>query len=199
MKRLVLAPLALLFVACGGSVAETATDGGTDGGIDSAITTIDTGTTPKDSAVVVDSPPSRDAVARCNDLVNTGRVIAETNNPGELPALLGAASIPSGTYVLVESTRFTGFGGTAGPTGKTMKETLVVTPTEVQSIISQDGGPDEATTTAYAIVGSRLRVTPTCGSSTAPTVDFMFDATASAFRIGFSAGGVSMMLTFLRV
>ena len=178
-----------LLMACGGSVSVSPDDSGT-----------------RDSAVVVDSGAPIDAPdpffdagpGACNGVMNVGSVVNEVSVPAPMPRLVGATDIPSGRYVVVKSERYTGAGGASGATGNSLQETIVVTPGIVQAVVSSNGGANEATTTSYSIVGSAMRVSPTCGAgtATAPSVDLSFDVAGSTLRIGVSLAGMNAVLTF---
>jgi hypothetical protein len=202
MKRALLSVLvSALLVACGGSVNVDSTDGGSDTAVPPSDTGPTSDTTPSlDTAPSFDTGPAIDVgPGACNDLANIGAVIDEVNVPVALPKLSGATSIPSGTYVLTKNEHFTGPGGASGKTGKTLRETLVVTPGVVQAVVSSDGRPDERTTTAYSIVGSMLRTSSICSmGSTSTPVDVMFDVSGTTLRIAISIGGVNVMVTFER-
>jgi hypothetical protein len=207
MKRaLLLSFTCAVLAACGGSVSENATDGGgTDGGTDTATSIeggIDTAEPPPrfDSGFTRDSappPPIDGGPVACNDLANIGDVIDEVRIAAPLPTLVGAASIPTGTYVLVKNEIYSGTGGAAGKTGKTLKETLLVTSGEVQSVLSQNGAADKDSTLGYTISGGRkLHAVGTCGDSSTTAVDFDFEVVGTQLRIGLAAAGGSYLVTF---
>lgn len=206
----ILVSTSMMLVACGGAVSDAPGDGGTsDGGGDGGITTIDGGGVDTaepppiyDTGFKPDTsppPPTDVGPPTCNDLANVGDVIDEMRIAAPLPTLAGAASIAPGTYVLVKNEIYTGSGGAGGKTGKTLRETLSISPGVVQASISQNGSPDHHTNTTYSIVGAALRAKGTCddSSTTLGGADFAFDATATTLRIGLRVdGSTSFLLTF---
>lgn len=203
MTRTVLFVLASsVLMACGGSVAASPDDAGArDVGLDTAPV-VDSGA-PFDSTAPFDtSPPLVDAdPGACNGLANLGAPVDETNVPAPMPTLAGGTSIPSGTYVVVKSERYTGPGGAAGKTGNTLAETLAISPGIVQAVVASNGGPNEATTTSYSIVSGMMRVNATCGAGTdtAPSIDLSFEVVGPTLRLGVSFGGANAVLTFQKI
>ena len=161
--------------ACGG--------GGTGAPIDAAKSDDDDGAlgddaddNGNDDATGADVPPplcpaalGEPANAACNDVVATGPCVAPVMLDSEPPATAGGALV-AGTYDLTERILFTYAGGTTGPAGEPLAQTIVLSGAGTDwSLDFADLSAATASrqTMALTLVGSggQMRATATCPDS----------------------------------
>lgn len=112
----------------------------------------------------------------CSTFANTSGVVELVEVPAAIPAQTGG-SIAPGKYILTSYTRYTDPGGTSGPTGQTLKETLTLSATTLESVeavgtVDAGVGADERNTYAYTTAGINLALAPACGPAPGQAVTY---------------------------
>ncbi len=153
-------------VATGGGAGVTSGGGGSGGGTAGVAGAATGGSAGADASD--DGNTGGSDGGDCNTLVNTGGAVPLVAVAADLPAATGGTIAP-GKYVLTEFTKYDGSDGGTGPTGSTLKETLLLTASTLDSVEaggSVDGGlgPDERATYSYTAAGTTLALAPSCGT-----------------------------------
>ncbi len=101
----------------------------------------------------------QDPNAPCSTLVNVAQPVDIVDQAGDPPAPAGGVLV-DGTYVVRKAVRYTGAGGSSGPSGKTVQMTIRLTGQDAESIF--DNVPRRA---RVQVDGVNLRTTAICPSS----------------------------------
>jgi hypothetical protein len=134
------------------------------------------GTTPVD-------PDAGTVTGACNDILANGPLVDEVNVSGSAPAGTGG-TIADGTYDLTEDRNYVGAAG-AGPTGVQLRETLVVSGSELD-FLTLSGGKETRQTYTFATSGAGISISKTC-PTTAPTQQGQFSLVGSQLILLFGA------------
>ncbi len=196
MKGICLVVVAACLLAC--SSEDEAVDAPTDSGVD---VTVEAGTD-AGADVTEDAPQEADsdgAPSECNTVANVGSVIqqmfvatdAVTGNGGTLVA---------GTYVLTAAAVYVGAGGSSGPTGLTLQDTVAIDDAGLyQRVVSAiddaglDGSPIHQNG-SFIVNGSSIQVAQTCPPGSQPFTSY--DSDGTKFRIYAPAVGVNPAVMF---
>jgi hypothetical protein len=127
--------------------------------------------------------------AVCPSLENDGAIVTVENVGETIPAAIGG-TIATGTYSLTAENYYTGVGGTAGPTGATVQETLSITDTSL--VFSLATGDLEAGTLgdsaissgAYTASGMTLTFEEDCPLATNTALGYSVDGNTLHILIG---------------
>lgn len=106
-------------------------------------------------------PPQeqQDPNAPCSTLVNVAKAVDIVDQAGDPPAPAGGVLV-DGTYVVTRAVRYTGAGGSSGPSGKQVQMTVRLKGQDAESIF--DNVPRRA---RVQVDGVNLRTTAICPSS----------------------------------
>lgn len=148
--------------ASGGSGGSAGTSGAPSGGAAGSG-----GSAGSDASTDADAGDAGDAGGACNTIVNTSGVVELVAVAAQAPAQTGGA-ITQGKYVLTEYTQYTGADGGVGPTGSTLKETLMISAATLDGVQAEGSveagiGADQRYTHAYTAAGNTLALAPSCG------------------------------------
>lgn len=107
----------------------------------------------------------------CNALANTAAAIDEMAVAEDMPVGAVGGEIAEGTYHLTSRITYVGTGGMSGSLGHTRKQTVVITRAgegnyDLDSVLSDDGEPDEHASLTAMSNGSIVRVDVTCPTQT---------------------------------
>lgn len=135
----------------------------------------------------------------CSTFANTSGVVELVEIAAALPEQTGG-SITPGKYILTGYGRYTDPGGSSGPTGQTLKETLTLAATTLESVEAVgtvDGGvgADERNTYAYTTAGINLALAPACGPAPGQAVKYTA-ATSDAGITTLSIASGKLLIVF---
>lgn len=182
LAALVLAPLAPFATACSGAAAPDAVEASPDASDTPSPSPAGSARPNDPRAPETDAGAGADASAdhdsgkpSCNSLVNVAADVPIIAAPSAPPPATGGA-IADGTYVVTRATVYTGIGGAAGPTGKSVKMTVTVAGANVESVF--DGVTRSAT---IAMAGTMLESTTTCPGT--GTDELPYSATSTSLTL----------------
>jgi hypothetical protein len=138
----------------------------------------------------------------CNSVVNGAQTVQEIYASGPVPTLLGG-TIQDGTYFLT-SDQLYGVDAGSGNTGRTLRETLVVSGTTGQ-VVLDNGVACERGTVTLSTAMHILTATTACGNlfggdGGMPSVMGPYGVTISTFTIAVpsTGGGGTQLVTFTK-
>jgi hypothetical protein len=118
--------------------------------------------------------------AVCAVLDNEGAIITVENVGESLPAAIGG-TIAEATYLLTAENYYTGVGGTAGPTGATVQQTLSLTDTTLVFSLATGNleagtlGDSSTTSGSYMASGMTLAFEEDCPLAMTTTLGYSVD------------------------
>jgi hypothetical protein len=131
-----------------------------------------------------DSGPKDTGPPPCTTLVNGGAWIDEILVAAAAPTLTGG-TIEPGTYALTKYETYAPTG-TPGATGKTLKETVAMTATTMETVYAITSGPERRGASTYTFSSkTSIYATDVCGS----TDKYVFSYQATPTTLQFGAGG----------
>ncbi len=174
MRTLFAFALCLVVSSCQSSPSGTDASG-TDASVTDAVADM-TPDAPQDLDSGTDAGPTE-----CNTLANIGAVVSQMDVA--TAAVTGAGGvIATGTYVLTAAAVYTGAGGSAGPTGATFADTLVIADAGAyERVFSIVNGPAPDGTYrqngSFTTDGASIEVTTTCPPGAQPFTSYDSDGT----------------------
>lgn len=119
--------------------------------------------------------------AQCNELAQCGNLVESVRSVGgEIPTLNGG-TIADGTYVLTQVTDFNGVppDGWRAPYGT---ETLRIQGSTIEDVFTSPSGDVRRFEATLAVVGTSLRLTPTCRWTSSPVLSALGDWQPTEFQ-----------------
>jgi hypothetical protein len=146
-----------------------------------------------DGGAVLDA--DTDALATCNDVVQVGSLVDQSAVGGDPVAGTGG-TVTDGTYALSDSTVYVG-AGAVGPTGTSLKETLVIAAgvaQRVRTTQTSTGSVETRTTFTLAFSGVTVAWSETCPTPSLAQ-QFSYTVTGNELRLIDSVGRVDYVYT----
>jgi hypothetical protein len=139
------------------------------------------------------SQPSSDAQASCNSICNNAPVLPVTYSTQAPPAATGGGRPTPGIYYATGAIYYfpADAGIEAGASGETLQETAILLSAGAlytnESVVSQNGGPEQTASFLSVGSGTDLYLTQTCPSATQLSVPY--SAAGNAITVYIQGGG----------
>lgn len=146
------------------SAAGMSTAGMSAAGMSAAADTSSAGSSGSGNGASGNGAPSAGTGAggeQCNEIQNLGLDVMGKMAPGPFPSLGAHTSLPDGVYVLSSSTWY----ANTAPASQVRKRTLMILGNQMQTVTSENYGPDERLSFTLNPV-DYLNQVPTCGIET---------------------------------